>query len=127
MLARLMVGAASLAAARLSVVMARSRKALSEYIKTAFPLPAYLKRHRIRPFPAVHTNAKGPDHDPIYTTARAERGRSLHRPGRYRPERRFFRRAGQCGAQARPVSGDGRPRRLYVGGACRSNRHSRAL
>src|SRR3954468_15153729 len=52
---------------------------------------------------------KGPDHDPIYTAARAGRGRSLHRPSRYRPRRRVFRRDGQCGAQARPVSGDGRP------------------
>jgi hypothetical protein len=56
---------------------------LAEYIKTAFPLPAISSGTEYGRFRPCHANAKRPDHDPIYTTARAGRGRSLHRPGRY--------------------------------------------
>jgi hypothetical protein len=52
--------------------LARPRKALAQYIKDRLRFAEYLKRHGIRPLPACHANAKGPDHDPIYTTACAE-------------------------------------------------------
>src|ERR1700730_3280756 len=90
-----MVGAASLAAARLSVVIGAIPQGFGGVYQDCVALADYSSGTEygghLRP---CHPNARGSDHEPIYTTAGAGRGRSLHRPGRYRPERRVFRRAG---------------------------------
>jgi hypothetical protein len=44
----------------------------AEYIKTAFPLPTTSGAMEHGPLPAVPCERKGPDHDPIHTTPRAE-------------------------------------------------------
>src|SRR5579883_51482 len=99
MLARLMVGTVTLAAARLSVVIGAISQGFGGVYQDRFSFADYLSGTESGHLRPCHANAMGPDHDAIYTAARAERDRSLHRPGRHRPERGLFRRAHQCGAQ----------------------------
>src|SRR6476646_5334467 len=58
-LARLMVGAASLATARLSVVIGAISQSFGGPYQDPFPFAGYLRRHRTRPLPAVPCERKG--------------------------------------------------------------------
>jgi hypothetical protein len=59
MLARLVFGAGSLAAARLSVVIGAISQGFGGVYQDRLPFADYLKRHRIRPLPAVPSERKG--------------------------------------------------------------------
>src|SRR5216683_1740815 len=80
-----MVGAASLAAACLSVVIGAISQGFGGVYQDRRSFADY-SAAQSRPLPAVSYEQKGPDYDPVDATARAERGRGFHRPGRYRPE-----------------------------------------
>ena len=58
LLARLMVGAASLAAARLLVVIGAISQGFGGVYQDRLPFADYLKRHRIRPLSAVPCERK---------------------------------------------------------------------
>jgi hypothetical protein len=58
-LARLIVGAASLAASRLCVVLGAISQGFGGAYQDRLPFAGYLKRHRIRPLPAVQHERKG--------------------------------------------------------------------
>jgi hypothetical protein len=55
----LMVGAESLAAARLSVVIGATSQGFGGVYQDRLPFADYFKRHRVRPLPAVPCKRKG--------------------------------------------------------------------